>query len=227
MHAQQPCVAVVAGPGTGKTKTLTARIAWLIEQQGACPEEITAVTFTNQAAAEMRQRLCRQMGGRRAAARLTIGTFHAICRSLLGDVRLVSRGEALELAADALKEDSWKISLAALVQAVSRIKNGAAPEAEASPRSCLRRIRAGCSSMLDFDDLLTQALKLDVAGRRCFTHLLVDEFQDINDTQYELVRAWSRAGSTLFVIGDPDQAIYGFRGASGRALSACRQICPA
>ncbi len=228
VHAQQPCVAVVAGPGTGKTKTLTARIAWLIEQQGARPEEITAVTFTNQAAAEMRQRLCRQMGGRRAAARLTIGTFHAICRSLLGDVRLVSRGEALELAADALNEDSWKISPAALVQAVSRIKNGAAPEAAGISPELFEAYQSRLQQlgMLDFDDLLTQALKLDVAGRRCFIHLLVDEFQDINDTQYELVRAWSRAGSTLFVIGDPDQAIYGFRGASGRCFERLQADMP-
>ena len=228
VHAQQPCVAVVAGPGTGKTKTLTARIAWLIEQQGARPEEITAVTFTNQAAAEMRQRLCRQMGGRRAAARLTIGTFHAICRSLLGDVRLVSRGEALELAADALNEDSWKISPAALVQAVSRIKNGAAPEAAGISPELFEAYQSRLQQlgMLDFDDLLTQALKLDVAGRRCFIHLLVDEFQDINDTQYDLVRAWSRAGSTLFVIGDPDQAIYGFRGASGRCFERLQADMP-
>ena len=228
VHAQQPCVAVVAGPGTGKTKTLTARIAWLIEQQGARPEEITAVTFTNQAAAEMRQRLCRQMGGRRAAARLTIGTFHAICRGLLGDVRLVSRGEALELAADVLKEEGRKISPAALVQAVSRIKNGAAPEAAGISPKLFEAYQSRLQQlgMLDFDDLLTQALKLDVAGRRCFTHLLVDEFQDINDTQYELVRAWSRAGSTLFVIGDPDQAIYSFRGASGRCFERLQADMP-
>lgn len=120
-------MAVVAGPGTGKTKTLTARIAWLIEQQGARPEEITAVTFTNQAAAEMRQRLCRQMGGRRAAARLTIGTFHAICRSLLGDVPACQPRRGAGACCRRLNEDSWKISPAALVQAVSRIKNGAAP----------------------------------------------------------------------------------------------------
>ena len=228
VHAQQPCVAVVAGPGTGKTKTLVARIVWLIEQQGVRPEEITAVTFTNQAAAEMRQRLCKQLGGKRAAARLTIGTFHAICLGLLGNVKLVSRGEALELAADALQAVQQKISPAKLLQAVSRVKNGASveqagisPELYEAYQNRLNQLGA-----LDFDDLLAQALKLDVTGRRCFTHLLVDEFQDINDTQYELVRAWNRAGRTLFVIGDPDQAIYGFRGASSRCFARLRADVP-
>lgn len=196
---------------------------------GACaPEEITAVTFTNQAAAEMRQRLCKQLGGKRAAARLTIGTFHAICLGLLGNVKLVSRGEALELAADALQAVQQTASPAKLLQAVSRVKNGASveqagisPELYEAYQNRLNQLGA-----LDFDDLLAQALKLDVTGRRCFTHLLVDEFQDINDTQYELVRAWNRAGRTLFVIGDPDQAIYGFRGASSRCFARLRADVP-
>ena len=66
---------------------------------------------------------------------------------------------------------------------------------------------------------------MDAAGQRCFRHLLVDEFQDINDVQYQLVRAWSRGGESLFVIGDPDQSIYGFRGASRRLLPAAVRGC--
>ena len=80
--------------------------------------------------------------------------------------------------------------------------------------------------VLDFDDLLSEALKLDAAGRRSFHHLLVDEFQDLNDAQYELVQAWYRNGKSLFVIGDPDQSIYGFRGASGRCFQRLRQAYP-
>lgn len=87
---------MVAGPGTGKTKTLVDRIAWLVEERGVRPGEITAVTFTNQAAAEMRQRLEERLG-RRTASRMTIGTFHAICLALLGDVGLIGQGEALSL----------------------------------------------------------------------------------------------------------------------------------
>ena len=87
---------VTAGPGTGKTKTLVARIAWLVEERGVRPGEITAVTFTNQAAAEMRSRLEQRLGGKRAAAAMTIGTFHAICLQLLGDVRLIGPGRGAD-----------------------------------------------------------------------------------------------------------------------------------
>ena len=225
--ARARTVAVVAGPGTGKTGTLAARIAHLISA-GAKPSEITAVTFTNQAAAEMRQRLERQLGGRRAVSRMTIGTFHAICLRLLGDVRLVSRAEALTLAEQTLRGAGGRGSAAGFLQAVSRVKNGAAPDeagldADLYDAYCGRLKALG---MLDFDDLLTEALRLDTSGRRGFTHLLVDEFQDINDVQYELVQAWSRTGKSLFVIGDPDQSIYGFRGASGRCFERLREDAP-
>ena len=130
-------------------------------------------------------------------------------------MRLVSRGEALELAADALNEDSWKISPAALVQAVSRIKNGAAPEAAGISPELFEAYQSRLQQlgMLDFDDLLTQALKLDVAGRRCFIHLLVDEFQDINQVQYDVIRMLAAPQNNLFIVGDDDQSIYKFRGA--------------
>ena len=105
---------------------------------------------------------------------------------------------------------------------MSRVKNGASLETagleeEIWQAYCARLEERG---MLDFDDLLIRALALDTGGRTCFRHLLVDEFQDINETQYRLVRAWSASGS-LFVIGDPDQSIYGFRGRTGSVSSAC------
>ena len=220
VQAVQPAVAVVAGPGTGKTKTLVARVAWLIEQQGVRPEEITAVTFTNQAASEMRQRLEKRLGGRRTAARITIGTFHSICLDLLGAVQVLSRGDALELAADALRAVDGKLDASGLLQAVSRVKNGATLQQAGITEEQFQAYQSRLEQFgaLDFDDLLTRALQMDVAGRRCFTHILVDEFQDINDVQYQLVHAWSRVGKSLFVIGDPDQAIYGFRGASGHCF---------
>ncbi len=213
-------VAVIAGPGTGKTKTLVSRIVHLIRERGVKAEEITAVTFTNQAAAEMRQRLEQSLGGKRAVSHMTIGTFHAICLKLLGNVLLIAPGDALTAAADALTACGSDPKRArALVQAISRVKNGMEPEAcgimqEEFDAYCTRLKELGA---LDFDDLLTEALKLDTAGRKGFRYLLVDEFQDINDVQYKLVRAWSREGK-LFVIGDPDQSIYGFRGASGRCF---------
>ena len=227
VEAEEHAVAVVAGPGTGKTKTLVARIAYLIEQRGVKPDEITAVTFTNQAAAEMRERLEQRLGGRRAVRGMTIGTFHAICLHLLGGVRLIAQSEAMTIAGDVLRENGAKGSARGLLQAVSRVKNGASCVGAGLDESlyadyCARLQALGA---LDFDDLLTEALGLDTAGRRQFRHLLVDEFQDINDTQYDLVRAWS-AGGSLFVIGDPDQSIYGFRGASGRCFARLGEDIP-
>lgn len=218
--AAEPCVAVIAGPGTGKTKTLVSRIAYLIEERGVKAGEITAVTFTHQAAAEMRQRLEARLGGKRAVARMQIGTFHAICLHLLGDVRLLGQEEARQIASEVLRSHEAKGSAEAFLHAVSRVKNGMALE-EAGLDGTLyegycRRVEA--LGMLDFDGLLAKALELDTAGQAVFSHLLVDEFQDINDVQYALVQSWSRNGKSLFVIGDPDQSIYGFRGASGQCF---------
>lgn len=225
--AAEHTVAVVAGPGTGKTKTLVARIAYLIEEQGVKPGEITAVTFTNQAASEMRERLAARLG-KRTAARLTIGTFHAICLRLLGNVKLIGHGEALQAAEDVLRAQGGGLSAKALLQAVSRVKNGASFEQAGLDEALFGAYRARLQELdaFDFDDLLTEALALDTAGRKCFAHLLVDEFQDINGTQYALVRAWSRSGKSLFVIGDPDQSIYGFRGASGHCFAQLTADAP-
>ena len=226
MAAAAPTAAVIAGPGAGKTRTLVERAVWLVEERGVRPEEITAVTFTSQAAAGLRARLTDRLG-RRAAAKLHIGTFHALCLELLGEVKLLGRGEALELAAETLRERDVRDSPRKLLQGVSRVKNGFPPE-EAGVDSAVYEdycARLEALGVLDFDDLLIRALEKDTAGRRCFRNLLVDEFQDVNDLQYRLILAWSRGGRSLFVIGDPDQSIYGFRGASGdcfRRLAADR-----
>ena len=228
VEAQEAVVAVVAGPGTGKTKTLVSRIAYLVEQQGVRPEEITAVTFTNQAAAEMRQRLEARLGGRRAVAKMTIGTFHAICLQLLGEVRLIGQSEALTVAEQVLRQSGRKGGAKQLLQAVSRAKNGVPSEQTGADPALQAAYCARLQAMdvLDFDDLLTAALQLEAAGQRRFHHLLVDEFQDINEAQYALVRAWSQHGRSLFVIGDPDQAIYGFRGANSRCFARLQQELP-
>ena len=226
MAAAVPTAAVIAGPGAGKTRTLVERAVWLVEERGVRPEEITAVTFTSQAAAGLRARLTDRLG-RRAAAKLHIGTFHALCLELLGEVKLLGRGEALELAAETLRERDVRDSPRKLLQGVSRVKNSFPPE-EAGVDSAVYEdycARLEALGVLDFDDLLIRALEKDTAGRRCFQNLLVDEFQDVNDLQYRLILAWSRGGRSLFVIGDPDQSIYGFRGASGdcfRRLAADR-----
>ena len=185
--APETVVSVAAGPGTGKTKTLADRVAWLIREKGVLPGEITAVTFTNQAAGELRSRLEARLGGKRAASRLHIGTFHALCLELLGDVRLLDQGEALTLAAELLAAQGGRTGPRALLQGISRVKNGV-PPGEAGVDEALFQAygqRLEELGALDFDDLLLRALEVDVTGRRSFLHLLVDEFQDVSEVQYE------------------------------------------
>ena len=219
-RAPEPTAAVAAGPGTGKTRTLVDRIAWLLEQ-GAAPGSITAVTFTNRGAAELRVRLEGALG-KPAARAMTIGTFHGICQTLLrreGPVRLAVGAEALDLAGEALRETGSRASARGLLEEVSRRKEGLpgdpALEAPAQRYTAL----LAQEGLRDYDDLLLEVLSRWEGERpprlKCFTHLLVDEFQDCSPLQYRLVLAWSRRGESLFVIGDPDQAIYGFRGADG------------
>ena len=215
--AEEATVAVLAGPGTGKTHTLVERVAWLVEERGAKPSELTAVTFTNRAAGELRARLEGRLG-KRAARTMTIGTFHAICLELLGAVPLAGPYEQRAAAAAALAELGRKGSPGAFLRAISRHKTGA--DGGDDPAFALYQEKL--EGKLDFDDLLLETLRQWEGGRsdRCFTHLLVDEFQDIDRLQLRLLRAWRREGGTFFAIGDPDQSIYGFRGADAGCFSA-------
>lgn len=176
----------------------------------------------------MRHRLEKSLGGKYAVSRMTIGTFHAICLKLLGDIRLISEGEAMEIAEELLQTQSRNESAKHLIQAVSLIKNGASFETvelseELYTSYCSRLQELG---VLDFDDLLLEAQKQNIDRQKQFTYLLVDEFQDINDIQYQLVQKWNKNGKNLFVIGDPDQSIYGFRGSSGRCFEQLEEDSP-
>ena len=224
-----PALAVVAGPGTGKTKTLTARILHLLEQ-GAAPGEITAVTFTRRAAGEMEERLAAALGGKAALRGLTVATFHAICHDLLGRPPLLSREEALALAEAVLRDGGQDMAPGEFLRQVSRVKNSTAPQASPLPPQLYQAYQAALArrGAMDFDDLLLRAAERDLTPtqRRRFTHLLIDEFQDSNPLQLELICRWSQKGESLFVIGDPDQSIYGFRGADSGCFEKLRQRCP-
>ncbi len=226
-------VAVIAGPGAGKTRTLIARLHHLLEVRKISPAAITAVTFTNKAAEEICARMMEsslqekpQSKSPKAAGRknaVQIGTFHAICSRFLQDVGLsfvvADTGLQAELAERALHEFEKKDSPSTFLRDLSRIKNGLA-EAEEKNRRVYEFYQKLLheAGALDYDDLLLETLKLlkdipeDAAERKCFSYLLIDEFQDINPLQYRLVTEWGRGGRELFVIGDPDQSIYGFRG---------------
>ena len=226
ISAPEQAVAVIAGPGTGKTMTLVSRIAYLVEERGVRPPQITAVTFTNQAAAEMRQRLEKRLGGAGAVKGLSIGTFHSLCLKFLGEVSVITQYDALDLAAQVIDEQKLSCSAQQLLQRVSQVKSKITCQylddfSNAVEDYCQRLKRLGA---MDFDDLLLSALQNDFSRRRCFDYLLVDEFQDIDDLQYRLVCQWSR--EHLFVIGDPDQAIYGFRGARSDCFARLAEDFP-
>ena len=244
--AEHGPVIVAAGPGAGKTRTLTRRIAWLVEACDVDPGTITAVTFTRRAATEMRQRLQPLLG--EAAERMRVGTFHQIAvdalRELEGDETtpiLLDSLEARGLISDVIAESGGgRDGQARSVQEqISRWKAAGIRAGDLPPDEELAAIYGGYEERLiawgacDYDDLLLRwadRLRGDttvaVQRARC-RWLLVDEFQDVNAVQYRLVRALAGDGEGLFVIGDPDQAIYGFRGADPGFFHRLRTDFPA
>lgn len=228
VRAKEPAIAVIAGPGTGKTHTLIARIVHLIQDCGVKPAEITAVTFTNQAAAELRERLESALGSRKAVKGMTVGTFHAICLQLLEDEKvLLGEGEIREIVQDILQSYTGKHAPEQVVRMISAVKNGVIQEDEMTDPALYDRYQAKLAQLQarDLDDLLLDVLQVPIEKKRMFTYLLVDEFQDINPVQMELVKRWGR--KHLFVIGDPDQSIYGFRGADAACFAALQEEFPA
>jgi DNA helicase-2/ATP-dependent DNA helicase PcrA len=241
---------IVAGAGSGKTRVLTHRIAYLLAERGAAPSQILAITFTNKAAGEMKERVAALVGPR--ARTMWVSTFHSMCVRLL---RAESKAIGLKSSfsiydADDSKRlmtmvgreldlDPKRYPARSLLAQVSNLKNelvtadawtdkaNSAPEkvlAEAYQRyqSRLRGAHA-----LDFDDLIMTAVRLlqehpqiAEAYRRRFRHVLVDEYQDTNHAQYMLVRELTSGDdpAQLAVVGDADQSIYAFRGASIRNI---------
>ena len=239
-------VAVIAGPGSGKTRTLTRRIAWMVRERACPPERIAAVTFTQRAAREMAERL-EDLLGEHAAA-VGVGTFHRLAIGWMsrltgaGPPLVVDEAESLGLLRDVLARKGTAPARTTARDARDRISrwkaDGLRPEElsgeplAASYAAYQERLHA-CGAR-DYDDLLLDLLELlrgdEAVGRRAadgHDHLLVDEFQDVNAVQYELVRRLAGSGEGLFVIGDPDQAIYGFRGADPGFFHRLGQDYPA
>lgn len=200
---------VVAGPGSGKTGVLAARCARLVSGEEP-PSSILAVTFTNRAAKEMKERA----GAEGAPARgLTVGTFHSVSLNFLRrhgvPVRLIGRQEQARIAGELSPGRADKT-----LAAISALKNGAVGRADIDPGlvdgygRALRELGA-----VDLDDLVPMATALvRDEGLSPWRHIMVDEYQDINPAQSLFVRELARGAESLFVIGDPDQAIYSFRG---------------
>ncbi|HKT17479.1 MAG TPA: UvrD-helicase domain-containing protein [Stellaceae bacterium] len=218
---------IVAGPGSGKTRVLTHRIAHLVAEGGAPAEACLAITFTRRAAAEMRDRLAVLLPG--TADRIPIHTFHslglAILREQAGTVglhrgfRIASEDERLAALIETLDVSEWRAQT--LLRAISMAKRTLSPpDAEISDAVTAYRNMMTLRNWVDFDDLIGLALRTmsEDAGiaalyRNRFPWISVDEFQDVDEQQYRLLRLIAPADANLCVIGDPDQAIYGFRGA--------------
>jgi len=229
---------ILAGPGTGKTQTLTRRIAALVESGDAEPGQILAVTFTTKAAQEMRERLERGF----KVKGTTVCTFHAFALDLLRqsatgerDFRLVNPLGDEDFCAMLAERCGGKVTRAALDR-ISLLKGQLVTDPGEIPKEQAEQLPGSFSVLfreynalmrelkaMDFDDLIILAIRIlnkDPETRRRillrYPVVSVDEFQDINRSQYELFRTLAIAARDVCVIGDPDQAIYGFRGASRR-----------
>ena len=247
LHVDGPLL-VVAGAGSGKTRVLTHRVAHLIRAHGVKPNEILAITFTNKAAAEMRERLERTLG--RTARAIWILTFHAACGRILrreaerlgyrSSFTIYDQADQVRVVKACLEElgkDPKRFTPRGIHAQISNAKNQLiSPEEYASRVASFwdqtvaevyeryqRRLFA--SNAVDFDDMLM--LTVQVLERfpealerwqTTFRHVLVDEYQDTNHAQYRLLQLLAAKHRNVFAVGDPDQSIYAFRGADIRNI---------
>ncbi len=237
---------VLAGAGSGKTRVLTYRIAWLASEKGVAPRRILALTFTNKAAGEMKARVERLLGGQTG---LWIGTFHSLfARVLREDAEVLGYNrnfsiydtdDSQRLIKNILKDLPGTSALNPTTvpsrdqprQERAAHARGAAPGAPPFRRGELGEVyalycrRLKENNAMDFDDLILKPMELFHAApsvleryRRQFQHVLIDEFQDTNRTQYNLVRMLAGEARNICVVGDDDQSIYGWRGADMRNI---------
>ncbi|MFC2052265.1 ATP-dependent helicase [Chloroflexota bacterium] len=249
-------VLILAGPGSGKTRVITHRVAYLVRVCGVSPRHIMAVTFTNKAAREMEERLHQLVSS--AVADLTLGTFHAICaRILRGDGKamgidsrfvIYDKDDQLSVIKRGIQEiglDPKQYVPQAISSAISAAKSRTLTPGDyiQQGRSYFEEVvgrvyeqyqqMLGESNALDFDDLLMKTVQLfrkspEILARyqSRYRHILVDEFQDTNVVQYELVRQLGGKYRNICVVGDPDQSIYSWRSADLRNIMSFEKDYP-
>jgi len=249
-------VLILAGPGSGKTRVITHRIAYLIKSCGINPHNIMAVTFTNKAAREMKERLEQLLG--QAVEALTLGTFHAICARILrregkaigldSNFVIYDEEDQLSLTKQALEElnlDPKQYVPRALHSAISAAKSRLIGPKDYAQRvssyfeEIVHRVYQRYQQLLsqsravDFDDLLMKTVQLFQAHPQIlnryqskYAHILVDEFQDTNIVQYMLMKHLAGKYRNLCVVGDPDQSIYSWRFADLRNILSFEKDYP-
>lgn len=247
---------ILAGPGSGKTRVITHRVAYLIKVCGISPHHIMAVTFTNKAAREMRERLDQLLGQEVGA--LTLGTFHAICARILhreGKVMGLDPGfviyddeDQLNLIKQSLQDvnlDPKQYAPRTLQSAISAAKSHLLSPEDYAQRTqsyfeeIVHRIYQryqqllGQNKAVDFDDLLMKTVQLfdsqpEILSRyqSRYVHILVDEFQDTNVSQYTLIKQLAGKYHNICVVGDPDQSIYSWRFADLRNIMSFEKDYP-
>jgi DNA helicase-2/ATP-dependent DNA helicase PcrA len=240
-HTDGP-VLIFAGAGSGKTRVLTHRIAYLLDEKSVFPDRILAVTFTNKSAGELKSRLEKMVGA--AARDLWVGTFHSVCVRMLrrdgkkigiaSNFAIMDDTDQRSIVRDVLHDldfDERQIAPGAALDEISKAKNELlGPDQYESKNTSFfgeriaqvyreydRRLRE--SNGLDFDDLIAKTIELletdvDVRTRyqNKFRYILVDEYQDVNYAQYKLCAILAGEHKNLTVVGDDDQSIYSWRG---------------
>ncbi|HET7560031.1 MAG TPA: UvrD-helicase domain-containing protein, partial [Limnochordia bacterium] len=246
-HGDGPLL-IIAGAGSGKTRVLTYRIAYLLRERDVKPWQVLAVTFTNKAAAEMRERIEGLIGP--FGGGLWVGTFHATCVQILrrhadrlgykSNFVILDRADqtaAMKRVLKTLNLDPRNFDPRAILAAIGSAKNELVDPVEYEKRSsdfrerhiarCYRQYQSDlkANNAFDFDDLLVETVRLfdehpDVLAeyQERFRYILVDEYQDTNRAQYVIVSRLAGGHRNLLVVGDADQSIYAFRGADIRNI---------
>ena len=232
---------VVAGPGSGKTRTLTRRIAHLVTSHAVHPARCLAITFTRRAAGEMRDRLRALLPD--AWERVPLHTFHSLGLSILREhhnagglqrgFRIASDAERIQLLRDAL--DISERRARSRLSAISHAKRTRAPAVGDAPDETFEAYERAMEArnLCDFDDLVIRAADalendpaLRVRYRERWRWISIDEYQDVDEQQVRLVKQLAPPDGNLCAIGDPDQAIYGFRGADVRFFAEFQRDFP-
>ena len=233
-------VAILAGPGSGKTQTLTARVVWLINHVGYHPQDIVVATFTVKAAREMKERIGKYLGDGRET-KIILGTFHSIARRYLAaygrhiglnekfgiaddsDSRAIIARicKRLQLQVDHAHARAWiskkKAKGTETPSRVVKKEPKKTPELE-ELETCYREYQKHLetSNLLDYDDLLVRCVELLRKFPACVSNIqavLIDEYQDTNGIQYDLMKLFAQQQQRITIVGDPDQSIYGWRSA--------------